>query len=154
MNAAALERRIRRVEWVNRALLMGLAVLVGGSVAWRAPQEDTLRARRIEVMDADGRARVVLAVSDEGPTVEIVDVAGVSRASLGDGLEGTALYLRDAEGVTRVGVAQFAHGGGGFALHGPRSEGAAVLYLAEEGSLTFYDEEGRVLARFPASEGG
>ncbi len=31
--------------------------------------------------------------------------------------------------TTRVGVAQFAHGGGGVALYGPDSKVAAVLYL-------------------------
>lgn len=154
MNGVPLEKRVRRLEWVNRALLVGLAALLGGSVAWRAPQEEALRAQRIEVLDADGRARVVLAVSDGEPVVEILDAEGVSRASLADGPEGTALYIRDAEGVTRVGVAQFAHGGGGVALHGPEAKGAAVLYLAGEGSLTFYGEEGEVLARFPAAGGG
>jgi hypothetical protein len=30
----------------------------------------------------------------------------------------------------------------------------AVLYLAGEGSLTFFGEEGDVQARFPAADGG
>ena len=53
------------------------------------------------------------------------------------------------DGTTRVGVAQFAHGGGGFALHGPEAKGAAVLYLQGDGSLTFYGPDGDVQARYP-----
>lgn len=52
-------------------------------------------------------------------------------------------------GDTRLGAAQFAHGGGGYALHGPGGRGAAVLYLSGDGSLTIYDAEGGVTARFP-----
>lgn len=54
-------------------------------------------------------------------------------------------------GDTRVGAAQFAHGGGGYALHGPGGRGAAVLYLKDEGSLTMYDADGAVAARFSES---
>jgi hypothetical protein len=59
---------------------------------------------------------------------------------------------RDDAGDTRLGAAQFAHGGGGYALHGPKMKGAAVLYLAGEGSLSMYDPEGIRTARFPAQE--
>ena len=65
---------------------------------------------------------------------------------------GSALFIRDSEGVIRVGVAQFAHGGGGVALHGPGSKGAAVLYFQEAGSLTFYDPDGNPTMRLPEAE--
>lgn len=56
---------------------------------------------------------------------------------------------RSKTGDTRIGVAQFAHGGGGFALHGPEAKGAAVLYLKERGTLTFYGDEGGVTRQAP-----
>jgi len=62
------------------------------------------------------------------------------------------LYVRDASDQVRIGVAQFAHGGGGVALHGAAAKGAAVLYFKEQGSLTFYDSEGNVIARSPGSQ--
>lgn len=71
------------------------------------------------------------------------------RVALAHDAEGSALFIRDAAGVIRVGVAQFAHGGGGVALHGPNSKGAAVLYFQESGSLTFYDPEGNPTLRVP-----
>ena len=143
-----LERRVRRLERWNGVLLLAL-VVVGGSLGWRRVPSDVVRADRIEIVDAQGRARIVLDAGGAGPTLEVLDVAGVARATLGDDADGTALYLRDGDGTTRVGVAQFAHGGGGFALHGPEAKGAAVLYLKGDGSLTFFGPEGEIQARYP-----
>ncbi len=68
-------------------------------------------------------------------------------------MEQTGLFLRDAEGTVRLGAAQFAHGGGGCALHGEESKGAAVLYQkGGKGSLSFYDEAGGVTHRVPKRE--
>ena len=79
----------------------------------------------------------------------INDPGGSVRLALAHDSQGSALFIRDAEGVIRVGIAQFAHGGGGVALHGPGSRGAAVLYLEEAGSLTFYDPEGQPVFKIP-----
>lgn len=37
-------------------------------------------------------------------------------------------------------------------IHGPGGRGAAVLYLRGAGSVTMYDEDGQVSARFPEEE--
>jgi len=126
----SLEARIRRVERKQRRLTATLALsLMAALLAWaRAPQvPDSLQARRIEVVDDEGRVRIELRHDDEE----------------------TGLFVLDSEGVTRLGAAQFAHGGGGYALHGPGMKGAAVLYLKGEGTLTMYDGEGNVTSRFP-----
>ena len=145
----SIEARLARLERWNRFLALAVALILGGAVAWKPLGQETLRTRRLEVVDASGRVRVEVAATDKGTALTVLDTAGVPRATLSDDEDGTALYLRDGEGVTRVGVAQFAHGGGGFALHGPGAKGAAVLYLKGDGSLTFYDEGGQVRARFP-----
>lgn len=59
------------------------------------------------------------------------------------------LFLQDSARTIRVGLAQFAHGGGGLALHGPDARGAAVLYFKERGTLTFYGESGQRLLQLP-----
>jgi hypothetical protein len=56
----------------------------------------------------------------------------------------TGLLVLDEAGQIRVGAAQFAHGGGGFALHGPGGQTSAVLYLKDEGSLSFHRADGSV----------
>lgn len=144
-----LEQRVVRLERRNRLLTAALLVVLGGAVAWRPAPQETVRAQRLEVVDDRGRVRGVLEAGEDGPSLRLLDVAGVARASLEDAADGTALYLRDAEGTVRVGAAQFAHGGGGFALHGPGSKGTAVLYLKGQASLTFLDDDGQVQARIP-----
>jgi hypothetical protein len=128
-----LERRVARLERSNRLLAVGLGlVLVGGLAAATSSQVvDEVRARRIRIVDADDRVRIDLRHDDEE----------------------TGLFILDANGDTRLGAAQFAHGGGGYALHGPGGRGAAVLYLRGEGSLTMYETDGTVAARFPAAGG-
>ena len=65
----------------------------------------------------------------------------------------SGLFLLDDEGHVRVGAAQFAHGGGGFALHGEESKGATVLYMQDgKGSLRLFDGEGAVTAQFPSKK--
>ena len=78
------------------------------------------------------------------------DSEGVVRLSLTHDASQSALYISDSDGTTRVGVAQFAHGGGGVALHGAESKGATVLYHKGSGNLSFYDSEGNTTTRVPA----
>ena len=125
-----LEDRVRRLERTNRLLVVGALALV--SVAWvtaeREPEHfDEITAERVRVVDSEGQTRI----------------------DLRHDAEETGMFILDGEGDTRLGAAQFAHGGGGYALHGPGGRGAAVLYLRGDGSLTIYDAEGGVVDRFP-----
>ena len=128
--ARTLEERLRRVERTNRLLVFLVVVAVAWPVLSAAilpTQPDEIATRRIRIVDEAGRTRMDLRHDDEE----------------------TGLFILDEAGDTRLGAAQFAHGGGGYALHGPGGRGAAVLYLKGDGSLTLYDEDGGVTARFP-----
>lgn len=57
------------------------------------------------------------------------------------------MFVVDESGGRLSGVAQFSHGGGRFALHGPDMEVAAVLHLKGQGSMTFYGEAGATTHR-------
>lgn len=155
-----LEQRIRKLEWWNRLLLLGLASLVvygfsGRVVPAKTKTEKVLRAERLEIVDASGNQAVVLGFDKQGSAgLFVKDGAGTVRLAVAHDPEGSALFIRDSSGVIRVGVAQFAHGGGGVALHGPDSKGAAVLYLEETGSLTFFDSEGNANFKIPEQEAG
>lgn len=130
-DADTLADRVDRLERTNRFLMatvaLGLALVVMSFTTRSAEIHDLIQARRIQ----------------------LVDVAGRTRMDLTHDSLGTRLYIHDDAGEVRVGVAQFSHGGGGFALHGPGGHGAAVLYLKGDGSLSFYDSAGTVTARFP-----
>lgn len=152
--ATGLEARVLRLESANRRLLaaLGAGICLAFVAATQGPQRaDLVSTRSLEIVDEAGSVRVRLTATPEGPELRLLDEAGVPRAILGHGAEGTALYLKDAQGTTRVGVAQFAHGGGGVALHGEESKGAAVLYLKSgQGTLTFYGADGAVSSRVPS----
>jgi hypothetical protein len=130
MNPRDLERRLRRLERSNSLLLAGLVIVTALFLVAAAPSssaQEVIRAERVEIVDAEGRVRMQLKHDSEE----------------------TGLFILDEFGDRRLGAAQFAHGGG-FALHGPEAKGAAVLYLRGDGSLTFYDEAGEVVNRFPS----
>jgi hypothetical protein len=128
---STLENRVSRLERTNRLLMsvviLGLGLALASFTNRSAAIQDLVQARQIQLVDADGRIRMEL-----------------THDSLG-----TRLYIHDEAGAVRVGVAQFAHGGGGVALHGPGGSGAAVLYLKGSGTLSFHDSAGAVTARFP-----
>ena len=155
MNLAA---RVERLEWWNRFLVLGVVALVGYGfthqvVPARAKTEKVIRAERLEIMNRQGEPAAILGFDDAGAAgLFINDPDGILRVALAHDLSGSALFIRDAEGTIRVGVAQFSHGGGGVALHGPGSRGAAVLYLKESGSLTFYDLAGNPTKSVPESQ--
>lgn len=150
-----VEKRLRRLEWWNRLLLLSVVSLLALGftnqvVPAKAKTEKLIRAERLEIIGQRGEPAAILGFDTEGAAgLFINDPGGSMRVALAHDSSGSALFIRDAEGVIRVGVAQFAHGGGGVALHGPGSRGAAVLYLKESGSLTFYDLEGNPTLSVP-----
>lgn len=150
-----LEARVHALEWRTRLLLGALLVTMSLSLLGAAPsanpEDTTVRATRFELVDADGRVRGELALRDGAPVLSLLDEAGQDRLTLNHDAGGSALLIRDDRDVIRLGAAHFAHGGGGFALHGVDSKGAAVLYYDESGSLAFYDVDGNTTLLLPAA---
>lgn len=151
-----LEGRVRRLERINHALLAALglgAVLVLTAAAARNGP-GTVDATRFRLVDESGALLAELRSTPGGTGLYVLDETGTERASIHHNDEETALYLRDSEGTIRVGAAQFAHGGGGLALHGEGARGATVLYMKDlRGSLRMYDAEGGVVYQAPPVEG-
>jgi len=150
-----LESRIETLEKRTRLLLGALLVTMGLALLGAAPSADpengTVRATRFELVDTEGRVRGELSLREGAPVFSLLDETGQDRLSLNHDAGGTALFIRDEEGVVRLGAAQFANGGGSFALHGPDSKGAAVLYYDDSGSLSFYDPDGNRTLRLPGA---
>ena len=100
-----LEHDYRRLYRANRALLIGLAVLVAIGVVTviRSSVRDVVEARRFELRDSKGRVRGVFGVTDGSPQFVLQDDSGAARLRLtvlGDGSPGLALI--DATGRTRA----------------------------------------------------
>jgi hypothetical protein len=143
----SLQRRLRLLSLVLLLTVAGLTVaLFRGNVI-----DDRVRlsVRSLELVDEEGRARAVLQITESGPEFALLDEDGGTRVSLVQQADQDGLFVQDANGDVRVGAAQFAHGGGGFALHGPNMKGGAVLYLKGEGSLSFFGSDGKTSLRLP-----
>ncbi len=132
---------------------MIVTVLFGASKIPR-PSSEIIQAAGFQLVDEAGLVRGKLRMGEDGPTLVLLDVDGNERVDLFDSAEATALYLRDREGQPRVGAAQFAHGGGGFALHGPEGVGTSVLYMqgTGPGRLSYYESTGTETYRFPPAD--
>lgn len=79
----------------------------------------------------------------------MLDEKSKERVALWHDAKTTGLYLKDDRGHTRVETALFPHGGG-FALHGPGSRGAAVMtFMKGRREIRFYNDSGKVTDRFP-----
>ncbi len=145
--ASHFERRLEQLERRNRHLtgalvaIGALAVLAGAA----SRSGEVLRAEKIEMVDGEGKVRAELAIDADGSAgLFLRDREGRVRGCAIHDDARTGFFALDTAGQVRVGAAQFAHGGGGFALHGPEGKGSAVLYHAGKGSLTLYGADGTV----------
>lgn len=146
-----LEQRTGRLEAWNRVLLIVtgtcLVVILSGAASTR----DVVQAGSFQLVSSEGDVRAELVLRDGDPGLYFKDAANVDRVAVFHDADASGVYVMDVDGVTRIGIAQFSHGGGGVALHGPESKGAAVLYFKEEGSLRFFDGDGNVTNQIRAS---
>lgn len=146
-----LEERLNRVERQNRWLSVALGGILLLVVVGATDQKDEIRAGSFKLVDGKGVARAEFAIKDDNPGLVFLDESGTDRIKIFHDQDGTGLYISDGDGTTRIGIAQFAHGGGGVALHGPESKGAVVLYFKDQGSLRFFDTEGNVTNKVMAT---
>jgi len=151
-----LETCIASLERRNRILFLSLtgimSIILLGAIT-RVPDETKImQAERFELSDSDGCVRAEMALRDNQPVFAIKDENGRDRLEIKHDAEETGVFIRDETGTIRIGAAQFAHGGGGFALHGPESKGAAVLYYKSKGSLSSIDDAGNMTLRIPETK--
>lgn len=144
--------RLRRGQYGLGVLVLSLLCfgLLAATRMQQALVPEVISAKSFVVVNEFGDTRAEIGLNEQGTAgLFLRDDYGILRGAFTHDNEQTKLFLYDKDETTRVGIAHFAHGGSGVALHGPGSKGAAVLYLKEEGTLTFFDEEGNELGRFP-----
>lgn len=124
----SMDKRVLNLERINRLMVSAICGSALFFLLGAAAEPGPVRAQAFQLVDADGNVRAELTTNNEA----------------------TGLFVHDDSGTVRIGIAHFAHGGSGVALHGPDSRGAAVLYLKGEGSLRFFDAEGNVTDQVPA----
>lgn len=139
-----LERQNRWLTIIVGATILMLLIAASGGPA-------VIRASSIQLVDENDNVRAELSLKNDAVGLYLKDQDGNDRLSTIHNAEATGLFVNDDHGTTRIGISQFAHGGGGVALHGPESKGAAVLYLKDEGSLRFFDADGKVVNQLVAT---
>jgi len=146
-----IDARITRLQGVVALLALVLAAIL----VWLAvttPAHKILRTEALHLVTPDGDMVAQLETRDGYPLLVLKDENGTERVSLFHNAEGSGLYIADETATTRVGVAQFAHGGGGVALHGKDGKGALVLYFKSAGSLRFFGDDGEVIREISAAD--
>ena len=105
------KERIQRLERDMRRLREGmlvLAIAMIATIAWSVMQatRDELTLRRLAIVDADGKERIVAATRAEGAAgLSHYDTAGKMRISAGTNSEGDASVQHfDAQGMQRINV--------------------------------------------------
>jgi hypothetical protein len=144
--------KIRRLEVSITILAAVLVVLISYLYITSGQTSEVIQARGFQLVSAGGQTMGGLEFQGDFPSLYLTDNEGNQRLVATHDETGTQLFLNDEFGTTRVGVAQFSHGGGGIALHGENSKGAAVLYFKEEGSLRFFDADGNVTNQLGARQ--
>lgn len=140
----SLKRQVRKLQqlmWLQFCVLV-ICVLLLAWLFFRSPA--LVQAQAFELIDENHNTRGQWKIEDGQPLFSLRDQDGVERIRLFHQADASGLFVKDHHDTTRIGIAQFAHGGGGVALHGAESKGAAVLYFKESGSLRFFDTYGSV----------
>ncbi len=96
-----LLNRLEKLERENRGIkIAGSIALLGAAGALflglAAPPTKTVEAELFILRDAQGKARMMMSVGDEGPALTLLDKNGKLRVNLGVDKEGPALDLLDA----------------------------------------------------------
>ena len=145
------KRRTARLETSNKILLIAIGTCLVIFLSGAATPLAELRAKSFQLLAEDGTVRAELVTRYDSPGLFLKDPDGVDRVAVFHDPDSSGMYVMDSAGVTRIGIAQFSHGGGGLALHGPESKGAAVLYFKREGSLRLFDADGNITNEIRAS---
>ena len=150
------EHRIRRLEIWNRImilLLLGFVILFTKQGCVNDRSGDIIRCQKLEVVDKNGNLLAMVGVDPDGSRgLFVYDEQQRMRVLTIHDSTQSAFYALDEAGAIRVGLAQYAHGGGGLALHGSESKGGTVIYYKNGGSIRFYDRKGNTTLRIPEKE--
>lgn len=99
--------RIERLERGNRRRLIVLAVLVAlsaGTIGAARSTDRTLRAQSLEIVDANGRQRLLLGGVAQGSAILLDDRSGKQRVGLiaSDAMNAMRLFTRQSEDVASI----------------------------------------------------
>lgn len=118
VRVAALERSLRRqrAATVGALLALGAAVLMG--LGARNDVADEIKTRRLAVVDASGKERIVARVGDgDVSSIEWIDEGGHKRIDIGGNSAFSSLSFADSRNDNMVHLSHTDVGGAGLSLY-------------------------------------
>lgn len=95
--AMTLEARLRRLERLNRLLIGGLAMAGAAiavfSCASSRGAAESIRARRLDIVNANGMRQATLMSDDKGAWLVLEDAGGTTRVAIGAAKERSGIEL-------------------------------------------------------------
>lgn len=147
------EQRIEHLETKCNRLTLALTGMMLLSVAIICvaakpnPVKDSLQAKKLEIVDNNGRVRIRLGPADEGYGLVVYDVDGQFRATLTDAPLGAVSQLRKAGGSIKMMAME---GGCGITLRDKDGKPRALILQQEGGSqIMLKDAEGKAVFSAP-----
>jgi hypothetical protein len=156
----SMEREVGRIKRRNRWLLGAILLLVGGLVAagvfktmitpvqaQGAGTAKVIRAEAFVVEDENGKDRIMLNVTKDGPILALFDEKGKVRAGLGVAKTGLWLWLYDEKGASKpraaLGISPF---GPGLTLYDENIKPRVALTVDKDGPIMMLlDEKGKII---------
>ena len=151
-------RRLEKVERQNRRLkVAGAAALIllsAASVMGQAmPDRQTIEARSLMLLGADGKARVRLEVTEEGPSLSLLDAHQTQRVELSAQGEKPRLRLYDAKGQNRLELVLTWRGDPAVSLSGADGKARAILIETDgEAGFSLLDASGKTRWMAPQAQ--
>ena len=135
-----IEERVEKLELQNRRLRRALtAVLLAGAAlaamgAAYGDVPEVVRARRFEVVGADGQGVAHLGQTMSGGYVQILDPRGKTAAQLSSNSTGGAMYTYSISGRELVGLTSTPSGSGVVTTYDANGEKLIALTVTVEGT--------------------
>jgi len=154
---AKLERENQIINGAGAVLLLalGACLLLGGRQDTPKVVED-VRAKRIVIVDDEGKARITLSSSSEQPSLSLFDKDGKARMrlSLGQGMPDIRLFDKSGKKGAGIAVTDLAGPQIYFADRAGKSRAVMGYRRTEPGAIGYpflhlYDEDGKVVYKAP-----
>lgn len=143
---AQLEGRCHRLK-LSMIGLMLVSVAILGVAAKPNPVKDRLLAKRLEIVDNDGKVRICLGPADEGYGLVVYDEEGLFRATLTDAPRGAVMQLRKAGGSISLMAMQDVCG---ITIRDQDGKPRALMLQQKEGSqIMLKDKKGKTVFSAP-----
>lgn len=145
-----LERANRRLTWTTLTLSVILSLMFALGATKPTSTKDTIRARHLEIVDANGNTRISLETYRSGePQAVMRDDKGNLRIWMSVGPSGPEVWLRGVDGSMRAKLSGAADGASLSLFDETGSQRALFGLQGQQPALSLLDKGGKVIWKAP-----